>query len=377
MKPETTSAAQGMQPLVFGTQLQDSPLYHVFGFYSSGIQVATTVPQPIAKPAPQPSTVHKTCDVIEEMIKSKRAANRREIYIKSLRWYLNRFAEKNPALNKTTTADIESWLSAHKGAHDRATYLNRISTLFSFAYKRDYVEKNPCDKIERVTIEKHAPRILSPGESRTAYKACPQISRAWVVLCLWCGLRPSEAARIKWEDINLERGTVTVRVSKVRRFRIVTMPACAVELLRPIKQLSGFIAPSASTRERAKRKMRTAIGLQRWPQDIMRHTAASYHLAVSGDAGKVATSLGNSQAILLTHYNGVASLDDAKDFFKVTPPPSPPALETGRKYDYKSVRAFHQKHKSYNKTLEQFAITNSATLHYILKTQDTWPQRQN
>ena len=38
-----------------------------------------------------------------------------------------------------------------------------------------------------------------------------------------------------------------------------------------------------------------------------------------------------------------------------------------RKYDYKAVRAFYDACKSYKKTRAQFGITNSATLHYILK----------
>ena len=335
------------------------PQYLGFNFY--GGTVASGWSQPGASQMP----TRDTLAVINEMIESKRASNRREFYIKHLRYSLSRFAAQNPILTRITTVDIEKWLSNHRVPVTRATWLNRINTLFSYALKREYIEKNPCAKIERGTVEHRVPRILKPAEATAVYTACPQVSRAWVVLCLWCGLRPSEAARINWEDICLERKIVTVRVSKVRRFRIVPLPARAVELLRPLVKSSGQIAPSDSTRRRSIRFMREALKLERWPADIMRHTAASYHLAITGDVGKVATSLGNSPNILLTHYNGVASVDDAKEFFKVTPPPPAPVPAPNRKHEYTAIIAFYDACKSYKKTCAQFGISTGG-LHYIV-----------
>ena len=352
-----------------GQSFQVLPQYFGFNFYSCDLRTATVTGRAVSQfPA------RDTLAVLNEMLESKRRANRREIYIRSLRYYLTRFAAHCPILTTITTAEVEAWLAKQGGSrHNRYTWLNRITTIFAYARKREYVEKNPCDKIERGTVEHRVPRILTPAEANTAYAACPQVSRAWVVLCLWCGLRPSEAARINWEDINLERGTVTVRISKVRRFRIVTLPERAVVMLGRLHPFpipptkSVCIAPHETTLRRAKKRMREALNFERWPQDIMRHTAASYHLAVTGDVGKVATALGNSPQILLTHYNGVASQEDATEFFKVTPPPPPPAPKPNRKHEYAAIIAFYETCKSYKKTCAQFGISNSATLHYILK----------
>jgi integrase len=349
----------------FGQSTQSQPYTVGFTIYGVAGDNAA-MPAQFTLPITHCGTERKTLDVLDEMLVSKRGANRREIYIKSLRYFLTRFAQQNPLLTQTTTADVEKWLAKWHNVQYRATWLTRIETLFSFACKRDYLAKNPCDKIERPTIEKRVPKIFTPAEARTAYRSCPRGSRAWVVLCLWCGLRPSEAARILWEDINLEQGTVTVRVSKVRRYRIVKMPECAVELLRPLAKSSGAIAQHQTTLRRALKYMRRGLKLERWPQDIMRHTAASYHLAMTGDAGKVATMLGNSPQILLTHYNGVATLDDAQEFFKVTTPPPAPHMLPLPKYDHTAVRAFYEGCNSYKKTCEHFGISNSSTLHYIL-----------
>jgi hypothetical protein len=58
-----------------------------------------------------------------------------------------------------------------------------------------------------------------------------------------------------------------------------------------------------------------------WPADILRHTAASYWLALTGDVGKCATVFGNSPKVFASHYNGLATPEDARKFFGLPPLP--------------------------------------------------------
>lgn len=69
------------------------------------------------------------------------------------------------------------------------------------------------------------------------------------------------------------------------------------------------------------RDARGWIGAPAWPPDLLRHTCASYWLADAGDAGKVAYMLGNSPAILLTHYQELVSSADAARFWAIWPEP--------------------------------------------------------
>lgn len=92
---------------------------------------------------------------IAELLAAKRQANRRERYTKSLSAYLLQFSrgrEETP-LASFTTADVESWLNKFPSAWTRKTWFTRLSTLFSFAVRRGYLDKNPCDRIERVTTD--------------------------------------------------------------------------------------------------------------------------------------------------------------------------------------------------------------------------------
>lgn len=96
-------------------------------------------------------------------------------------------------------------------------------------------------------------------------------------------------------------------------WRFVPIPARAVELLK--KHLGKKVCPSHSTVRRDRRLLRDTVLDGEWPADILRHTAASYWLALSGDVGKCATIFGNSLKVFSSHYNGLATPEDARRFF--------------------------------------------------------------
>jgi integrase/recombinase XerD len=262
---------------------------------------------------------------IEELLISKTSGNRRPVYLKSLRHYLERFSRGREGFVITdfSSSEIELWLSKFGAAYSRQTWLNRISTLFSFAVRRGYLDKNPCDRIERVTVDKKPPLILSPDVAAKLVNLTPASCLAGVALGLFMGVRPDEINRLTWGDICFS--TKTVRVDgKTRRRRIVAMhPKMRLLLgrarlsLDAIPKPSDKVAPSLSTVRRFKRAAARALGFKTWPPDLLRHTAASYLLGLHNDAGKVAMMLGNSSAVLLTHYHQPVTADAAERFWKV------------------------------------------------------------
>jgi integrase len=261
-----------------------------------------------------------TARVVAECLQSKLSANRRSGYIKSLSGYLERFTAGHEAapISWFTTGFVENFIAQFKNPDSRATWLNRISTLFSYAVFRGYLTANPCDKIERVTIDRKPPVIFTPEQVRMLLAVCPTICKPWLILAVFAGIRPDrEMHLLKWEHINLETGTVQILFPKVRKHRrIVPLVPLAVELLRQHPLKKGMVAPSHSTIRRFKRKMRKALGFARWPTDVTRHTAASYLLAKDQDAAKVALWLGNSVSVLMSHYIVPVSAADCEEFWK-------------------------------------------------------------
>lgn len=267
-------------------------------------------------------------DAIARLIAAKRAANLRPVYLKSLAGYLARFAKGREAraVASISAAEVEEFLAQFKNPNSRATWLNRVSTLFAFAVRRDFLPKNPCDRIERVTVDRRAPFVLSPAQAATLLKVAPTIVRPYVILGLFAGIRPAELLRLKWAEVNLSTQTVTVNEAKTRRRRIVALHPKAVALLAACPLQTGMISPHNTTVRKFKRKARLALGLAAWPSDLLRHTAASYLLALHGDAGKVATMLGNSSAVLLNHYHQPVKAEDCAAFWQVEGGKTPPVL---------------------------------------------------
>ncbi|MEN9575656.1 MAG: hypothetical protein RL514_3511 [Verrucomicrobiota bacterium] len=256
---------------------------------------------------------------IARLLEAKRAANLRPVYLKSLAGYLARFAKgrEGRTVDTVTTAEVEEFLAQFKNPNSRATWLNRVSTLFAFCVRRDYLAKNPCDRLERVTIDRVAPFVLSPAQAQALLKLAPTVLRPYVILGLFVGVRPAELLKLDWRQVCLETKTLTVSEAKTRRRRIVPLHAKAVALLAACPLRSGKVSPSNSTVRRFKRVAARALGLTGWPSDLLRHTAASYLLALHGDAGKVATMLGNSSAILLSHYHQPVKEAECAEFWRV------------------------------------------------------------
>jgi integrase len=259
----------------------------------------------------------------DELVQSKRSANRREDYLKSLSYYLSVFIKgwEGRPINEITSAEIETRLEEIAGGqsdNSRQTWFNRVNTLFSFAKRRGYITENPVDRLERITVDRNDPIILTVEQSKLLLKTCPTVLRPYLILAMFAGIRPDgELMKMTWEHINLEAGTVAVNFPKVRKHRrVVKLEPIAIQLLKahPIKK--GNVAPSKSTVRRWKRKIRTMLGYERFPQDVFRHTAASFLLELHEDVAMVARMLGNSPHILLTHYAVPVSKTDCERFWK-------------------------------------------------------------
>lgn len=263
-------------------------------------------------------------EAIEETLAAKKAAKRRPDYVDSLDLYLKKFAQGRESLSvdKITSGDIERWFVGRKEApSSRASNLGRLSALFDLCYRRDYISNNPCDKVERVSIETGRPVIFSVEDSAKLIQTCFKTDKKllpYIVLGLFCGLRPDECEHIKWSDIDFTKQRITIHesVSKVRHWRYVDMEKPAVAWLKLCKSKS--LIPNPKTLRRRRRRLVERARLV-WHQDILRKTAASFLMAIHRDAQKVSEMLGNSPAILRRHYRDLVSPEEAKKFFRILP----------------------------------------------------------
>lgn len=257
-------------------------------------------------------------------MRAKAKAGRRPKTLLNLKQHLARFrrGRETEPIASIRLDDLARWVDAEPSPWARQTSTAILSSLFSFAAKRGWVAHNPCSRLERIRIEHRPPRILSVDESRRLLDVMPDAIRAWVILGLFVGLRPSEAERLNWSAVRLVGVdpcvVVDAAASKVRRRRIVPLSETAVVWLATCRTREGAVVSSHSTMRRARRAAAKAAGLE-WGQDILRHTYASMRLAVGHDVGRVAREMGNSPQILLTHYAELVTRGEADRFWSLRP----------------------------------------------------------
>lgn len=206
---------------------------------------------------------------------------------------------------------------------------------FVWAVERGYCKANPVEKTKVAEVDETEPEILPLADARklieTAATYKDGICLPYVALGLFCAIRPDkEIARLGWNDIDLEHGTITLggRIAKMRGRRVVEMEANAVKWLLPHAVKRTPLRPGRRDFDALKRlcgyggraSENDAGKLKPWVPDFMRHTAISYHLALHEHEGKTAAWAGNSPDVIQKHYKGlVKGRGDAKAFWSISP----------------------------------------------------------
>jgi hypothetical protein len=278
--------------------------------------------------SPQGSTT--LGEAVKEVLAEKKTANCRPRHIGNLKWYLGLFIRGRESLPVSSigSREIETWFAVRQESpRAKKGHVSLLSCLFAYCWRRRYIPENPVTRLAPVHIDRGTPSTLTVAQCSKALEFTrterPKLL-GWLALTLFCGMRPdSEADFVSWKAINLKRGRIVVGRSKLRQVapRIIDLSFCppAAEWLRVAKKLKSPLPIHFESRRRAVRALRAHLGFKRWPQDVLRHTAASNLLAFHQDAGKVAAFLGNSAGVLLRDYKALVFKEDAEKWMKLRP----------------------------------------------------------
>jgi integrase len=319
-------------------------------------------------------------DAFAEFLAAKKRSGLRDASLQGLKtrvgFLVRKFSDKLVSdIQPTHVAEA----AAKPGVTDATREDNRrsFSSFFSWSMEQQYCLTNPAKKTirRRGTRDDVEPAILNLDEVRkflaiaADYKGGKLVP--YVTLALFAAIRPTELARITWDNLDLEAGTITIgaKMAKMRQRRIVdmacltgqvkpagkgkkgkkgkkprqveetTLPANLIAWLKPhaaektpfrgtnwrkdfdaVKLAAGFGNPDmkpVGTETDAAKQQRKA--LKPWTPDILRHTGISNHLACFQHEGKTAAWAGNSPDIIQRHYKGLVKQPDAKEFWKLTP----------------------------------------------------------
>jgi len=260
-----------------------------------------------------------------EAKKTKRSA----AYLTALRCTLPRFAALHDQLVcEISAAEIEEQLNGMSPSVHNA-FLRYLRAVFNFGIRRDWCQENPVKRIEMHSLKMRR-EILSNAQVTALLKTVCETEfelLPYHVLCIFAGIRPKEAERLEWKNINMGRERfieVPEEISKTARRRIVKMEPLLLRWLRYYVneggERKGLVTPRSNLRKRL-RAIRAAAGLKRWPQDAPRRTYASCWLAIHGDVDVLNRLMGHtSPEMLFKHYEKAVTQKQARAFWKIEPP---------------------------------------------------------
>lgn len=265
-------------------------------------------------------------DAVKRLIESKRAAGVSERHLYTIANRLTRFAAVygERSLASFTLREVEQWLNTLPlGPQSANHYKATMHSLFAYGVKIGACVANPVTGIDSRRVVRGAPAILTPAELSALLTGCGEDGEmlSFLAVGAFAGLRPAEIERLRWEDVNLTRGFVTVGAQNAKTGKRRLVPVCPAlrAWLAPFAKPAGPLAPTINFRRRFT-AVREAAGLLReWEGNELRHSYASYRLAETQDAAKTALELGNSPTVLQAHYKELATPDDAAAWFGVTP----------------------------------------------------------
>jgi len=234
---------------------------------------------------------------------------------------LGQFSSAFPGetLDAVTRQRIRTWLDGLPvSPSTRKGTLRAVHALYAWARSKEppLCAANSCEglRIEE-PIDDREPPVLHAKELE-AMLAATGPYRAAVALMVFAGVRPEEMAgqrkdRLDWRHVDTAAKVIRIpgEIAKTRTPRILE---------------AGPIAPG-----RSKQWIRVCLppllkvrpDLKGWPHDVLRHTAASYLLALWGDAGRVAMVLGHEgkPALLFARYRATMTKAQAQAIAALRP----------------------------------------------------------
>ncbi len=209
-------------------------------------------------------------------------------------WWKSRLAGKR--LNHLTPSVVmeakEDLVSQGYAAETIKHYLKFLRQVLNVAIRDDKLEKNPFVKVQLPKVPTGKTRFLTVEEERLLLTALGLPYSHWARLAILTGLRKSELFSLRWANVDLEQGFLTLPQTKSGKVQHVLLNEEAKTILRGFSswEFSPWVFPSQTRKSHLdsynfyRRVFMPAVkqtGLEDVTWHTLRHTFAS-RLAMSG-----------------------------------------------------------------------------------------------
>ena len=264
---------------------------------------------------------------IEEMeIRSFKSINN---YTQMLRWWSQelghlKLSELTTSLikEKQTQLSLGTTVRGKRRSPARVNrYLAVLSSALSTAVREwEWLDENPCSKVRSLTEPQGRVRFLSDEEREKLIEACRNSHNSNLLLvflmALSTGARRMEIWKLKWEDVDLIEGHITLKDTKNKETRGLVLHGPALNLLKEkslkTNQSKGLIFPSSKNPDQPfdfKRPFQMALkkaNIEDFTWHDIRHTTASYLAMQGASPSEIASVLGHKSLDMVKRYSHIS-----------------------------------------------------------------------
>lgn len=265
-------------------------------------------------------------EAIEDYLTAREKRVRSAEAHRHVRVRLRRFGEwaGKRTLCEISRGDVKAWLaSTGWQGFTLKSHFAAVRAFFAHAVSDEWVRENPAEGVKLPHAEIDEVSVISIENARKLFAANadnPVVVR--MALEAFGGLRNSSAKRLQLVDINwTERGILLPGKAHKsgRRHYLENLPPNLWAWLEAWRDRPEAWSWKGSQLMHAKSRAVSRAGLK-LPVNVLRHSFASYHVALHADAAKTAILMQHTnQAMLYRHYKGIASKADAEAFFAIHP----------------------------------------------------------
>ncbi len=243
------------------------------------------------------------------------------------------------ALRDVTSEQIAEFIHARPYSDQTKNHTRSfLISAFKWFRKSKWVKENPVEPIPPIKVTRQEPGILTVAETEALFRANehedPEIC-GLLALGAFGGMRASAIERLSHGEIKLDEWAILTPAEKTKKRRrnyieglpenlwlwLERTPAAAFKLTpRQIakRREKAFIRAGLLVTKAEARK--TGARPKSPPKNCLRHSFATYHVALHRDPGNTALLISHkNQNVLYEHYLGVASKKDAERYFGITP----------------------------------------------------------
>ena len=284
-------------------------------------------------------------DAIQRCIQDKIDEGVSDVYVKALRSRFKRIEQDfgDRHLSDIRSNEVKDWIKKLPLSEtSKNNFSKEFRTLFSWAVSNEYCESNPLTKVRKIksakkritasNISKIEPElklnpIFYPDEMGQVLKLAKGDVKAYIAIGAFAGIRTSEIERLRWSDFNFIEGYIDLsrEITKTAKDRHVIIEPNLKDWL------DGLIVKPTDTdpdpfvcargfdrRLRLFKKELLSNGIE-WKNNVLRHSFASYSMALHGDV-RTREQLGQtSPYVVHRHYKQTITKTKAEEWFNILP----------------------------------------------------------